>query len=57
MLVPEIVNKPKFGVVNGEIVPIGTVEVEQFVKYDMSDFTEEGLRSLIQAGHEDYFDD
>lgn len=57
MLVPQIINKPKFGVVDGKIVPTGTVEVQQFVKYNMSDFTEEGLRSLIQAGHEDYFDD
>lgn len=57
MLVPEIVNKPKFGVMNGKIVSTGTVGVEQLVKYDMNDFTEEELRSLIEAGHEDYFDD
>ena len=57
MLVPQIINKPKFGVVDGKIVPTGTVEIQQFVKYNMSDFTEEGLRSLVQAGHEDYFDD
>ena len=57
MLVPEIVNKTKFGVVNGKIVPTGAVEVEQLVEYNMNDFTEEWLRSLIEAGHEDYFDD
>jgi len=57
MLVPEIVNKTRFEVVNGKIVPTGAVGVEQIVEYDMNDFTEENLRSLVQAGHKDYFND
>ena len=56
MLVPETVHKTKYGVVNGKIVPQGTVEVEELVAYNIEDFSDSDLRALIAAGHADYFD-
>lgn len=56
MLVPGIINKTKFGIKNGEIVPIGISKVEQLIEYNMDDFTNNELQSLIDAGHTDYFD-
>ena len=56
MLVPETVHQTKYGVVNGKIVPQGTVEVEELVAYNIEDFSDSDLRALIAAGHADYFD-
>lgn len=56
MLVPGIIDKTKFGIKNGEIVPIGILKVEQLIEYNMDNFTTNELQSLIDAGHIDYFD-
>ena len=57
MLVPKVLNKTKYKVVNGEIKSDGLVSSEEYIWIDMSNFSQSDIQSLIRAGHTDYFTD